>query len=78
MKKIVTTYSPLSGYWIGSGLPVRTLFSYDRMGANNITPFCCWLRKPDDWQGPFVMNTEEEIQQAIMDFLSGKFGLLNR
>ncbi|KIO79038.1 short-chain dehydrogenase [Pedobacter lusitanus] len=27
--------------------------------------------------GPFVMNTEEEIHQAIDDFNSGKFGVLN-
>jgi len=24
--------------------------------------------------GPFVMNTREEIMQAIMDYQSGKFG----
>jgi quercetin 2,3-dioxygenase len=26
--------------------------------------------------GPFVMNTEQEIQQAIEDYNSGKFGTL--
>ena len=27
-------------------------------------------------QGPFVMNTREEIQQAILDYQSGKMGHL--
>ncbi|MEP6407256.1 MAG: pirin family protein, partial [Marinobacter sp.] len=27
------------GHWVGDGFPVRSLFSYDRMGASNISPF---------------------------------------
>jgi len=39
MKKILATYSPPRGHWVGNGFPVRSLFSYDRMGAGNISPF---------------------------------------
>lgn len=39
MKKILTTYGPPHGHWVGDGFPVRSLFSYDRMGASNISPF---------------------------------------
>lgn len=39
MKKILTTYGPPRGHWVGDGFPVRSLFSYDRMGAANISPF---------------------------------------
>ena len=32
------------------------------------------LREPVVANGPFVMNTEEEIQQAYRDYQEGKFG----
>jgi redox-sensitive bicupin YhaK (pirin superfamily) len=34
------------------------------------------LKEPIASHGPFVMNTQEEIAQAIKDFRSGKFGRL--
>ena len=34
------------------------------------------LNEPYVNYGPFVMNTEEEIRQAIEDYNSGKFGFL--
>lgn len=35
------------------------------------------IDEPIAAQGPFVMNTREEISQAIMDYNSGKFGVLS-
>ncbi|MBA1147576.1 pirin family protein [Ectothiorhodospiraceae bacterium WFHF3C12] len=39
MKKIRATFGPPHGHWVGDGFPVRSLFSYDRMGARNVSPF---------------------------------------
>ncbi len=36
------------------------------------------IDEPVVGQGPFVMNTRQEIQQAISDFREGRFGLLER
>jgi quercetin 2,3-dioxygenase len=35
------------------------------------------LREPIAQYGPFVMNTSEEIYQAIEDYRSGKMGRIN-
>ena len=51
MKKILTTYSPPYGHWVGNGFPVRSLFSYDRMGADSITPFLLL-----DYAGPATFS----------------------
>ena len=36
------------------------------------------LREPVARRGPFVMNTDEEIRQALLDFRSGRMGRIGR
>ncbi|EPC01030.1 quercetin 2,3-dioxygenase [Litchfieldella anticariensis FP35 = DSM 16096] len=48
MKKIQGVYSAPRGHWVGDGFPVRSLFSYDRMGAEHVSPFLLL-----DYAGPF-------------------------
>jgi len=35
------------------------------------------INEPIVGRGPFVMNTEEEIRQAILDYQSGRLGTLS-
>ena len=38
MKTVLGIYSAPASHWVGDGFPVRTLFSYDRMGKQ-LSPF---------------------------------------
>lgn len=48
MMKVKEVYSAPHGHWVGDGFPVRSLFSYDRMGPECISPFLLL-----DHAGPF-------------------------
>ena len=37
-KALLGMYAPPGGHWVGDGFPVRTLFSYDRLGTQ-LSPF---------------------------------------
>lgn len=39
MKSVTAIHNPPPMHWVGDGFPVRSLFSYDRMGARNVSPF---------------------------------------
>lgn len=39
MKEVTSVHSAPHGHWVGNGFPVRSLFTYDRMGAERVSPF---------------------------------------
>ncbi len=55
MKNVKATYSPPDVHWVGNGFPVRSLLSYDRMGAKNISPFLLL-----DYAGPADFSPGEQ------------------
>ena len=32
------------------------------------------IREPVAWMGPFVMNTRDEVMQAVIDYQAGRLG----
>ena len=34
------------------------------------------IREPVAWMGPFVMNTREEVLQAVADYQAGRLGTI--
>lgn len=55
MKNITATYSAPRGHWVGNGFPVRSLFTYDRMGPHHVTPFLML-----DYAGPYDFTPASE------------------
>jgi redox-sensitive bicupin YhaK (pirin superfamily) len=37
---------------------------------------CLFIREPIAWYGPFVMNTKQEILDAVDDFEAGRMGVI--
>ncbi len=59
----------------GEGFPVRRAFAgADLADLELLLLGGRPIREPVAWMGPFVMNTEEEIHEAIADFRAGRLG----
>jgi redox-sensitive bicupin YhaK (pirin superfamily) len=39
MRKIVAVHDPNPPHWVGDGFPVRSIFSYDGLGRDQLSPF---------------------------------------
>jgi len=62
-----------------SSAPATTSSREPRAGELSRSISCCWagcrFEQPIAFYGPFVMNTREEIQQALDDYLAGRLGV---
>ncbi len=81
MKRVLGVYSAPHSHRVGDGFPVRSLFSCHSQGRQ-LSPFLLLAGEPIDepifGYGPFVMNSEAEIEQAIDDYEGGRFGAISR
>ena len=39
MKRVNAIYKAPGGHWVGDGFPVRSLFTFDRLGPETVSPF---------------------------------------
>ena len=39
MRKVLTVHDPRAPHWVGDGFPVRSIFSYDGLGREQLSPF---------------------------------------
>lgn len=57
MKSIIGVHSAPAQHWVGDGFPVRTLFSYNRHGAQ-VSPFLL-----ADLAGPYVFEPNHQVEK---------------
>ena len=62
-KKILGRYGNDRQHWVGDGFPVRSLFSYNTLGAH-ISPFLLL-----DYAGPHVFDSSEVSPVAARGWL---------
>jgi hypothetical protein len=87
MKKLLRIHQSSGMHWVGNGFPVRFVFGYNDLGRE-LSPFTVQAKtdakllvmdgepfdEPVVGQGPFVMNSRAEIQQAFEDYHLGRMG----